>query len=78
MGETKQPVQMQLPFARPYSDIALKEAIRSVKTIAREMIRLGLDEDIICHNMQTLGRIKPIIAAAIDAMDEKILAAQGD
>lgn len=35
-ADKKQPVQMELPSGRVYSDIQVKEAIRGVKAITKE------------------------------------------
>jgi hypothetical protein len=72
--ELRVPVQMEwnLDFKRQYSDIALKEAVRGVKAITKECIRFGLTEDAVTDIIQTLGIGKPIVLAAVEAIDDKI------
>lgn len=65
-------VQMELSFRRPYSDIALREAVRGVKAITREMIRFGIIEKHVGEIMQILAINNPMIYAAVDAIEEQI------
>ncbi len=44
MGKAKEPVQMRLPFERPYSDIQMRETMRGIKAITRELVRFGVDK----------------------------------
>lgn len=69
----KQPVQMQLPFGRIYGDVAIKEAIRGVKAITKELIRLGADARQVNLLMEALSDTNPIVITAIDLMDEKLM-----
>lgn len=78
MGKAKEPIQMNLPFARPYSDMALKETARGVKAVTRELVRFGLDEKAITGIMEIIAIWEPRALDAIDLMDQKILAAQDD
>lgn len=67
-----EPVQLNLTFGRVYSDLALKETIRGVKAIARELIRLGFDKESVTEILILLGGGKPIIVSAIDAIDDAL------
>ena len=71
--EDPKPVQMELPFERVYSDIQMKEAIRGVKAITKELIRLGADRKQIAPLMDDICEINPIIVSAIELMDEKLI-----
>lgn len=74
MGKAKEPVQMKLPFARPYSDIQMRETIRGIKAITRELVRFGVDKKDIADLMETIGETKELVLEAIEQMDEKLLA----
>jgi len=65
-------VQMELSFATQYSDIALKDAVRGVKVIAREAIRFGAKAYTVKAMLEILSTTNPIIYAAADAIDEAI------
>lgn len=69
----KEPVQMEIPFKRVYSDIALKEAMRGIKAIAKEAIRFGAKDRQVNLIMDVLIGANPIIVSAIDLMDEKLM-----
>lgn len=69
----KQPVQMSLPFGRVYGDIAIKEAIRGVKAITKELIRFGADKRQVTLLMNAISEEHPIVMEAIDLMDEKLM-----
>jgi len=66
------PKQMELAFERPFSDIVIREAIRSTKTIMRELVRLGFGGDAIKGVMELLGKGNPVITEAFAVIDEQI------
>lgn len=70
--EVEKPEQLHLDFKRQYSDIRLKEAVRGVKAITKELIRFGLSEKMVSGLMETISIWNPIILAAADAIDEAI------
>ncbi len=72
-ADKKQPVQMELPFGRVYSDIEIKEVTRSVKAITKELIRLGAGREQVNRIMDEACEINPIVVTAIDLMDEKLM-----
>ena len=72
-ADKKQPVQMQLPFGHVYSDIQIKEAIRGVNAITKELIRFGADREQAARIMDEACEINPIVVTAIDLMDEKLI-----
>ncbi len=64
--------QMELSFIRPYGDIALKEAVRSIKAIAKEAIRLGAVEKQVAAILEILSVTNPIIVSGIDAIEDAL------
>lgn len=71
---SKDPVQLPLSFKfkQQFSDIALKEAVRAVKAITREAIRLkGTDADVSAM-LEILSQKNAIVQAAADAIQEVI------
>ena len=72
-ADKKQPVQMQLPLGRVYSDIQITEAVRSVKAITKELIRFGADREQVTRIMDEACEINPIVVTAIDLMYEKLI-----
>lgn len=70
-GET--PEQLSFTFESQFSDIALKETIRGVKAITREAIRFGATVGEVRLMLDILTHRKPIILAAINAIEESLL-----
>lgn len=70
--EEDAPEQMELAFERPFNDVVTKDAIRGVKTIIKELARLGVDALIIKHVMELASGDNLIIAEAFALIDEQI------
>lgn len=68
----KEHEQLELNFDMQYSNIALTDAVRGVKTIAKEAIRLGGEDWQVESMLKTLSQGHPIIFAACEAIAEAI------
>ncbi len=67
--EVKEPVQLEF-FRNAYSEIELRETKRSLQTIVRECIRLGLHETVVCHIVKLMESKSGVIEEAIAELDE--------
>lgn len=71
-AQGEKPEQMTFTFLAPFSDIAIKEAVRGVKSLTREIIRLGGNERIVRSTLELLAMQNPIIYAAANAIEESL------
>jgi len=73
-GKDSNPIQLvlDLDFKVQYSDLALREAVRGIKAITRETIRLGAGDVTVSAMLSTLAIGHPIVYAAVDAIEEQI------
>jgi hypothetical protein len=69
----KEPVQMTLTFRRVYSDAAIREAMRGIKAIIKEAIRVGAGQEQVKGLLDILIEVNPIVMSAIDLIDEKLM-----
>lgn len=70
--KTGNSAQMEFVFGPQYSDIALKEAVRGVKAITKEVIRFGGDGDTASRILQILAEDNAIVYAAANAIEEAL------
>ncbi len=70
--ELAEAAQLMFSFDTQYSDIELKEAVRGVKTIAREAIRFGASRVTVSHILQLLDDENDIVSSAANAIDEAL------
>lgn len=64
--------QLTFTFEAQYSSIALKEAIRGINSLTKEIIRLGGNERIVRSTLDLLAIQNPIIFAAANAIEESL------
>lgn len=65
-------LEWDFDFDIQYSDTRLKDAVRGLKTIAREAIRLGATKRTVNGIMELLAIGNPIVHSASDAIEEQI------
>jgi len=68
----KLPGQLEFDFHALFSDMAIKEAIRGVKALTKEIIRLGGNERIAKSTLELLSIKNEIIYAAVNAIEESL------
>ncbi len=71
-AQGEKPEQLSFTFQPQFSDIALKEAVRGIKAITKEIIRLGGNERIVRSTLDLLAIQNPIIFAAANAIEESL------
>ena len=72
MTTNTKPVQMEFYFSAQYSDIALREAVRGVKAITKEVIRFGGDSEMTARILGILAEDNGIVYAAAEAIEEAL------
>lgn len=65
--------QLIFNFEPQFSDIQLKETVRGIKALTREIIRLGGNERITRSTLELLSIQNSIIDAATNAIEEALL-----
>lgn len=66
------PEQMRFTFEAQYSDIELKETVRGIKALTREIVRLGGNERIARSTLELLSVKNPVIDVAACAIEEAL------
>ena len=66
------PEQMTFDFADIFGDIALKEAVKHVKTITKAAVNLGASDFTVKSMLQTLALESGIVYAAVNAIEEAL------